>query len=157
MQWVAAHPTWAGLTLTSDFLGRRSSCSRCLSGCCWVAPVPAAGLGPRNCWGLRYDSSGHDPWRGAAGRALAYFSAAKPSARAARPFPELTDRELDVLRLLAEGANNSTVASSLHLSDKTVRNYVASILTKLQAEDRAQATVRALHAGLGRPDDQTAS
>jgi DNA-binding NarL/FixJ family response regulator len=94
---------------------------------------------------------------GAAGRALAYFSAAKPSTRAARPFPELTDRELDVLRLLAEGANNSTIASSLHLSDKTVRNYVASILTKLQAEDRAQATVRALHAGLGRADDPTTS
>jgi DNA-binding NarL/FixJ family response regulator len=89
---------------------------------------------------------------GVAGRALAYFSAAKPSARAARPFPELTDRELDVLRLLAQGAGNGAIASSLHLSDKTVRNYVAGILTKLQAENRAQAAVRALNAGLGRPE-----
>jgi DNA-binding NarL/FixJ family response regulator len=87
---------------------------------------------------------------GVAGRALAYFSAATGSTRAARPFPELTDRELDVLRVLADGASNSTIASSLHLSDKTVRNYVASILSKLQAEDRARAAVRA-QAGLGRP------
>jgi DNA-binding NarL/FixJ family response regulator len=92
---------------------------------------------------------------GVAGRALAYFSAATASTRAARPFPELTDRELDVLRVLADGASNSTIASTLHLSDKTVRNYVASILSKLQAEDRAQAAVRALHAGLGRSDEPT--
>jgi DNA-binding NarL/FixJ family response regulator len=73
---------------------------------------------------------------GVAGRALAYFSAATPSARAARPFPELTDREIEVLRLVADGAGNSTIARSLHLSDKTVRNYIASILTKMQADDR---------------------
>lgn len=92
---------------------------------------------------------------GVAGRALAYFSAATPSARAARPFPELTDRELDVLRQLADGANNTTIASSLHLSTKTVRNYISSILTKLQAEDRAQAAVRAMHAGLGRAEHRS--
>ncbi|MGZ4626313.1 MAG: response regulator [Kineosporiaceae bacterium] len=91
---------------------------------------------------------------GVAGRAMAYFSAATPSSRAARPFPELTDRELDVLRLLADGATNTVIASTLHLSDKTVRNYVASILTKLQAEDRAQAAVRAMHAGLGRSENR---
>ena len=82
---------------------------------------------------------------GVAGRALAYFSAANPSARAARPFPELTDRELEVLRLLADGANNTTIASSLHLSNKTVRNYISSILTKLQAE-RPRAGRRPRHA-----------
>jgi DNA-binding NarL/FixJ family response regulator len=84
-----------------------------------------------------------------AGRALAYFSAATPSSRAARPFPELTDRELDVLRLLADGAANPVIASTLHVSDKTVRNYVANILTKLCATDRTEAAVRALRAGLG--------
>jgi DNA-binding NarL/FixJ family response regulator len=92
---------------------------------------------------------------GVAERALAYFSTAKPSARAARPFPELTDRELDVLRLLADGAGNTAIATRLHLSDKTVRNYVAAILTKLQAQDRTQAAVRALQAGLGRADGDT--
>jgi DNA-binding NarL/FixJ family response regulator len=84
-----------------------------------------------------------------AARALAYFTAAPSSSRAARPFPELTDRELDVLSLLADGNGNAAIAAALHLSDKTVRNYVANILTKLQATDRGQATVRARQAGLG--------
>ncbi len=85
---------------------------------------------------------------------MAYFSAAKPSARAARPFPELPDRELDAPRLPADAATNTTIASTLHLSDKTVRNDLANILTKLQAEDRAQVAVRAMHAGLGGAQDR---
>jgi len=83
---------------------------------------------------------------GVAARALAYFSAAPAGGRAARPFPELTDRELDVLRLMAEGLSNTDIARRLHLGDKTVRNYVSVILAKLGAEDRAQAIVRALRA-----------
>jgi DNA-binding NarL/FixJ family response regulator len=85
---------------------------------------------------------------GAAERALAYFAAAPATGRAARPFPELTDREFEVLRLIAHGATNAEIARRLYLSDKTVRNYVTSVLTKLQAEDRAQAAVRAIRAGL---------
>ncbi|MDT5043457.1 MAG: hypothetical protein QOE51_4442 [Actinoplanes sp.] len=85
---------------------------------------------------------------GAGARALAYFAAAPVAGRAARPFPELTDRELEVLRELGTGASNADIARRLFLSDKTVRNYVTTILAKLQAEDRAQAAIRALQAGL---------
>jgi DNA-binding NarL/FixJ family response regulator len=85
---------------------------------------------------------------GAGARALAYFAAAPTIARAARPFPELTDREFEVLQQLAVGASNAEIARTLFLSDKTVRNYITNILTKLQAKDRTQAVVRALNAGL---------
>jgi DNA-binding NarL/FixJ family response regulator len=86
-------------------------------------------------------------------RALAYFAAAPAGARAARPFPELTDRELDVLGLLAEGFSNADIARRLHLSEKTVRNNVSNIISKLRVEDRAQAIVRAHRAGLAPPLD----
>lgn len=65
-------------------------------------------------------------------------------------FPELTARERDVLNLLAAGARNSVIAAKLGLSEKTVRNHLSSILTKLQVSDRSAAIVRAREAGLGR-------
>jgi DNA-binding NarL/FixJ family response regulator len=65
-----------------------------------------------------------------------------------RPFPELTDREHEVLELVAQGLTNTLIARRLGLSEKTVRNHVSSILTKLQV-DRPQAIVRAREAGLG--------
>ncbi len=86
---------------------------------------------------------------GVASRALAYFSAAQVGDRAARPFPELTDREVEVLQLLAEGLNNVEIARRLHLSEKTIRNHVSNLFTKLRVDDRAQAIVRARKAGLG--------
>ncbi|MDI2125242.1 response regulator [Yinghuangia seranimata] len=67
---------------------------------------------------------------------------------ALRPFPELTDREHDVLELVAQGLPNAAIARRLALSEKTVRNHVSNILTKLQV-DRPQAIVRAREAGLG--------
>lgn len=85
---------------------------------------------------------------GIAARALSHFADAKAT-RSTRPFPELTDREVDVLRLIAEGHTNAQIAAQLYLSDKTIRNYVSNILAKLQVEDRAQAVVRARRAGLG--------
>jgi DNA-binding NarL/FixJ family response regulator len=85
-------------------------------------------------------------------RALAYFTAAPANARAARPFPELTDRELDVLRLVADGLNNTTIARRLFLSEKTVRNHVSNVLAKLEVTDRAQVIARAHRAGLTTPD-----
>ena len=88
---------------------------------------------------------------GVATRALAYFAAAGAHGRAARPFPELTDREVDVLQLIAEGFNNTDIARRLRLSDKTIRNNVSNIFTKLRVADRAQAIVRARRAGLGEP------
>ena len=64
-------------------------------------------------------------------------------------FPQLVERERDVLALMAAGASNPEIASRLFLSDKTVRNYVSSIFAKLGVRDRAQAIVRAREAGLG--------
>jgi DNA-binding NarL/FixJ family response regulator len=90
---------------------------------------------------------------GIAERALAYFAAAPVGGRAARPFPELTDREVEVLGLMARGFTNTDIARRLHLSDKTVRNHVSNLLAKMHARDRAQAIVRAHQAGLGRPED----
>jgi DNA-binding NarL/FixJ family response regulator len=64
-------------------------------------------------------------------------------------FPQLTDREHEILDLLAQGHPNATIAARLRISDKTVRNHVSNIFTKLAVADRAQAIVRAREAGLG--------
>jgi DNA-binding NarL/FixJ family response regulator len=65
-------------------------------------------------------------------------------------FPELTEREQEILDLLAQGKNNSEIAAWLSLSAKTVSNYVSNILNKLQVTDRTEAIIRARDAGLGR-------
>jgi DNA-binding NarL/FixJ family response regulator len=64
-------------------------------------------------------------------------------------FPELSDREREILDLIAQGHKNSEIAERLYLSPKTVRNHVSTILHKLQVADRAQAILRAREAGLG--------
>lgn len=63
-------------------------------------------------------------------------------------FPELTESERNVLRLMAQGTSNEAIAQQLSLSSKTVRNYVSNIFSKLQVADRAQAIVKARDAGL---------
>jgi DNA-binding NarL/FixJ family response regulator len=65
-------------------------------------------------------------------------------------FPELTERERQVLELLAAGLATGRIAQRLALSDKTVRNHVSAVLTKLQVPDRSAAVARAREAGLGR-------
>jgi DNA-binding NarL/FixJ family response regulator len=62
---------------------------------------------------------------------------------------KLTEREVDVLRLIARGLNNSEIAARLHLSDGTIRNHVSAILSKLGVSDRTQAAVIAIQHGLG--------
>ena len=79
-------------------------------------------------------------------RMMGYFHAPRPSADA---FPELTDREREVLELVAKGRENGQIAEQLGLSLKTVRNHVSNVLNKLQVADRAQAALRAREAGLG--------
>ncbi len=64
-------------------------------------------------------------------------------------FPALSDREREMLHLMAKGASNAEISRLLTLSPKTVANYVSNILHKLQVADRAQAIVRAREAGLG--------
>jgi DNA-binding NarL/FixJ family response regulator len=88
-------------------------------------------------------------------RMIQYFSiASSRSSTQAQPdeFTGLTERELEVLDLIAQGYNNQAIASRLSLSIKTVQNYVSSILTKLQVADRSQAIVRAREAGFGKKE-----
>ena len=65
------------------------------------------------------------------------------------PFADLTDREREVLELIAAGENNQEIAQQLHISAKTVSNHISNIFNKLQVADRAQAIVKARQAGLG--------
>jgi DNA-binding NarL/FixJ family response regulator len=86
-----------------------------------------------------------------ASRVLSYFKELgnkSSSQQSETPFPELTERELEILRLISQGLNNSEIAQKLYLSPKTVRNHITSIFSKLQVADRAQAIVRAREAGL---------
>ncbi len=64
-------------------------------------------------------------------------------------FPELTDREREILELVAQGRSNPDITAALVLSPKTVRNHVSNIFSKLQVRDRAEAIVRAREAGMG--------
>jgi DNA-binding NarL/FixJ family response regulator len=84
---------------------------------------------------------------GIARRLINFF--AQPNPQAQHPFPELTEREREVLDLLARGMNNAEIAGVLVISQKTVRNHVSNIFNKLQVADRAQAIIRARDAGLG--------
>jgi DNA-binding NarL/FixJ family response regulator len=74
---------------------------------------------------------------------------APSAAREATQFPMLTEREREVLDLIAAGRSNGQIASELFLAPKTVRNNVSAILSKLQATDRAEVIIRARDAGLG--------
>lgn len=80
-------------------------------------------------------------------RLMNYFAAPRPEAPAV--FPELTEREREILALIACHETNPEIARKLHLSPKTVRNHTSNIFTKLQVADRAQAIIRAREAGLG--------
>jgi DNA-binding NarL/FixJ family response regulator len=64
-------------------------------------------------------------------------------------FPQLTEREREVLDLVARGHDNRRIARELFLSEKTVRNHVSSVFAKLEVQDRAEAIVRARNAGMG--------
>jgi DNA-binding NarL/FixJ family response regulator len=80
-------------------------------------------------------------------RAMAQLIGGRAAVRV--PFPELTDREREVLDLVARGFDNATISQRLVLSPKTVRNHVANVLAKLSLKDRAAAIVAARDAGLG--------
>jgi DNA-binding NarL/FixJ family response regulator len=85
---------------------------------------------------------------GVAERMIGFFSA--PRSAPQRAFPQLTEREEEVLSLVAQGKSNREIARQLFVSLKTVRNHVSNILLKLQVADRAQAVIRARDAGMGR-------
>ncbi|GAA5039043.1 DNA-binding NarL/FixJ family response regulator [Thermocatellispora tengchongensis] len=71
-----------------------------------------------------------------------------PAGTGALPKQELTERELEVLRLVAEGYSNREIAGALFLAEGTVKNHVSAILLKLGARDRTNAVLRALHEGI---------
>lgn len=78
-------------------------------------------------------------------RIASYFSRSTPSA----PFPELTEREREVLDCVARGLTNAAIADRLYLSPKTVRNHVSNVFSKMQVANRAEAIVKAREAGVG--------
>ncbi len=84
-------------------------------------------------------------------RLMDYFAGIRPATQP-QVFPELSDREHEILDLIAQGHKNPQIAKRLYLSPKTVRNHVSNILSKLQVADRTQAIIRAREAGLGRDE-----
>jgi DNA-binding NarL/FixJ family response regulator len=84
-----------------------------------------------------------------AARLMEFFGSMKPKA-SPPAFPELTEREREILGLIAQGHKNTEIARQLVLSEKTVRNHVSNILSKLHVVDRTHAILRAREAGLGR-------
>lgn len=89
-----------------------------------------------------------DAYFGAGAGERALRAVAEPMTES--PFPGLTDRELAVLALLADGTPNAAIARELGLSSKTVQNYVSAVLSKLGLRDRTAAAIVARDAGLGR-------
>jgi DNA-binding NarL/FixJ family response regulator len=86
-------------------------------------------------------------------RIMNFFDRNGPEFKSMLPeeaFPELTPRELEVLELVAQGANNTKIAEALVITSKTVRNHINSIFSKLQVADRAAAIIQARDAGLGK-------
>ena len=86
---------------------------------------------------------------GIASRVLAFFAAGPGAAASLEPFPELTEREREILDLVARGLTNAEIARRLVVSDKTVRNHVSNVFAKLRVAGRAEAVARARDAGLG--------
>jgi DNA-binding NarL/FixJ family response regulator len=86
-------------------------------------------------------------------RVLGFMSSHRP-AHPRRSFPQLTEREIEILERIARGQRNTDIARSLDIAEKTVRNHISNIFTKLRVADRAAAILRAREAGLGDGPDQ---
>jgi DNA-binding NarL/FixJ family response regulator len=89
-------------------------------------------------------------------RIIGTLTATPPPADPNAGLPHLTNREHDVLHLLAAGHRNGEIARKLHLAEKTIRNHISAILLKLQVPDRTAAALKARAAGLGHPRGESA-
>ena len=99
---------------------------------------------------VRSVASGDAVYGGAvARRIVAFYSGGQLESPVARAFPDLTPREREVLELLAAGCRNHEIARRLGMSEKTVRNHVSQVLTKLQVPDRTAAALKAKESGIG--------
>jgi DNA-binding NarL/FixJ family response regulator len=94
-------------------------------------------------------ASGEAVYGAAVARRIVDFFTGAQREYTAQVFPQLTDRERDVLDLVAAGLGNHEIARRLALSEKTVRNHVSAIMTKLQVQNRAGAVAKARDAGIG--------
>lgn len=101
-------------------------------------------------------AAGNAVYGAAVARRISDFFAGAQREYTAHAFPELTDREREVLDLVAAGRGNHEIARRLALSEKTVRNHVSAIMFKLQVRDRAAAVAKARDAGLGKDRDDPA-
>jgi DNA-binding NarL/FixJ family response regulator len=95
-------------------------------------------------------SEGEAIFSPAIARRMMFYFEAKMKVTNIDVFPQLTEREREVLDHIAKGKNNAEIANSLGLNQKTVRNHVSNILSKLQASDRTHAIIMAREAGLGK-------
>ena len=101
---------------------------------------------------VRSVASGDAVYGGPVARKIvAFYSGQQLESPTERAFPELTPREGEVLELLAAGCRNHEIARRLGMSEKTVRNHVSQVLTKLQVPDRTAAALKAKECGLGAP------
>jgi DNA-binding NarL/FixJ family response regulator len=87
---------------------------------------------------------------GIAQKVLGYLNTPQPKLASTDLFDELTEREREILELIAQGKTNAEIAVQLSLSPKTVSNYISNVLLKVQATDRAKLMLMALQAGLGK-------
>lgn len=99
---------------------------------------------------IRSVSTGEAIFGPAIAKRLILFFSRNDQTTVSNAFPELTQREREILDLIAQHRTNPEIAERLHLSSKTVRNHVSNILSKLQVANRAQAIIRAREAGMGK-------
>lgn len=97
---------------------------------------------------IRAAANGESIFSPSIAQRLTQFFARSSGPAAVEPFQDLTQRERDILRLIAQGLTNTAIAERLFLSPKTVRNQVSIIFDKLQVADRSEAIIKAREAGL---------
>ena len=144
---AAPHVGVVALTLRSDDEGMTAALAAGARGY-----VVKGALRSELLWAIRAVGAGEAVFGPTvAARIARLFELTRRSAAPDRPFDDLTEREREVLARMAAHQPNAVIARELGISDKTVRNHVSNVLTKLQVVDRAEAIVRAREAGLGGP------